>query len=252
MEYYRRDELYHYGVKGQRWCIRRFQNEDGSLTPAGVKRYGEHGSEFLNTKKAYKQAHRNANRVRRIAKIANIATKGNAGVNLAANIAGASAISPYARKEKEAKDNYTRAKFTRDYETGRRKKLKGPVQADVEDEIKYGRRESVRIAKRQNKGMTRERAERISKNKQTARTIAGIAVSGLGVYNQLSGGKVTEAAFKGGAKVAKAVYKGAKAARSVYNNHYNAQILDATGKVVARYHDAAEWGEIAVRGLLKA
>ena len=32
-------ELYHHGIKGQRWGIRRFQNEDGSLKPAGAKRY---------------------------------------------------------------------------------------------------------------------------------------------------------------------------------------------------------------------
>lgn len=33
------NELYHHGIKGQRWGIRRFQNSDGSLTPAGKKRY---------------------------------------------------------------------------------------------------------------------------------------------------------------------------------------------------------------------
>lgn len=31
-------ELYHYGVKGQKWGVRRYQNKDGSLTPAGKKR----------------------------------------------------------------------------------------------------------------------------------------------------------------------------------------------------------------------
>lgn len=31
-------ELYHHGVKGQKWGIRRYQNKDGSLTPAGKKR----------------------------------------------------------------------------------------------------------------------------------------------------------------------------------------------------------------------
>lgn len=29
------DELYHHGIKGQRWGIRRYQNADGSLTSAG-------------------------------------------------------------------------------------------------------------------------------------------------------------------------------------------------------------------------
>lgn len=31
-------ELYHHGVKGMRWGVRRYQNKDGSLTPAGKKR----------------------------------------------------------------------------------------------------------------------------------------------------------------------------------------------------------------------
>lgn len=31
--------LEHHGIKGQKWGIRRFQNEDGSLTDAGMKRY---------------------------------------------------------------------------------------------------------------------------------------------------------------------------------------------------------------------
>lgn len=32
-------ELYHHGVKGQKWGVRRYQNKDGSLTKAGRKRY---------------------------------------------------------------------------------------------------------------------------------------------------------------------------------------------------------------------
>ena len=32
------NELYHHGVKGQRWGVRRFQNPDGTLTNAGKKR----------------------------------------------------------------------------------------------------------------------------------------------------------------------------------------------------------------------
>lgn len=35
------DHLAHYGVKGMKWGVRRYQNKDGSLTAAGKERYGE-------------------------------------------------------------------------------------------------------------------------------------------------------------------------------------------------------------------
>lgn len=33
------NELYHHGIKGQKWGVRRYQRPDGTLTEAGEKRY---------------------------------------------------------------------------------------------------------------------------------------------------------------------------------------------------------------------
>lgn len=35
------NELYHHGIKGMHWGVRRFQKSDGTLTDAGKKRYGD-------------------------------------------------------------------------------------------------------------------------------------------------------------------------------------------------------------------
>ena len=42
--------LAHHGIKGQKWGIRRYQNEDGSLTAEGKKRY-----DYKEAKKEYKE-----------------------------------------------------------------------------------------------------------------------------------------------------------------------------------------------------
>ena len=47
------NELMHFGIKGQKWGIRRYQNKDGSLTPEGRKKLGldtydeEHNSDTI-------------------------------------------------------------------------------------------------------------------------------------------------------------------------------------------------------------
>lgn len=58
-------ELKHHGIKGMKWGIRRYQNEDGSLTNSGKKRYARDALEKdfnkydPSTNKYYKQSKKN-------------------------------------------------------------------------------------------------------------------------------------------------------------------------------------------------
>lgn len=41
-------QLQHWGIKGMKWGIRRYQNKDGSLTTAGKKRYSEDSKDSIS------------------------------------------------------------------------------------------------------------------------------------------------------------------------------------------------------------
>ena len=104
------DELYHHGVKGMKWGVRRFQRKDGSLTSAGKKRYLDDPS-VKNSKVKMdaarkKQRAANADYTNASNKASFVPTKSNM----------QEANKAYARKIK-ADSEYRRSKF--DYSTNK-------------------------------------------------------------------------------------------------------------------------------------
>ena len=69
---YEDNYLVHHGIKGQKWGVRRFQNEDGTLTEAGKKHYNisDGGNRKLDRK-----FHRDMNKLRKIDENADISVQ---------------------------------------------------------------------------------------------------------------------------------------------------------------------------------
>lgn len=114
------DDLYHHGIKGMKWGVRRFQNEDGSLTSAGKQRYsvGEAKQNLKNarrerTKADYEFA-KAFNRASGAGQYARMLTKKGREENKRRDQAMRDRLSDYDAKDKaykQAKSEYKQAKL---------------------------------------------------------------------------------------------------------------------------------------------
>lgn len=66
---YASNELYHWGVKGMKWGIRRYQNKDGSLTAAGQKRYNKEMQKAQNEQRVLANKKRTQEKMDRLESI---------------------------------------------------------------------------------------------------------------------------------------------------------------------------------------
>lgn len=166
---YESNYLEHHGIKGQKWGIRRFQNEDGSYTPEGKERYGvkSEKSEFGATN------HPVGGSVGRTGSMPRGATgRMGPGDRMALNIATSYAINlaVNAYKAKKIKRDISEAHINDD-----KKRI---TDSDINEMVrKYNKKErrSIIDKMRDDPGLTYNKAKKdaeLSRNKRVARNTA--------------------------------------------------------------------------------
>lgn len=209
------DYIYHYGIKGMKWGVRRYQNKDGSLTPAGIKKYAKAGY----SEDAYRS------------------NKSSLG-KVYDTVTGAhkTAGSIMYKRSSDAANRARATKYVKDHSSSNRYK---PTK---DDKAIFGEKEAQRIADRRNKGDSRNLAVAKSYGKTFLKGAAGGAAVSALVYG-ITSGKLSSAA----SSAAKKAYS---AGRKMYDSYYNVQVLDSSGKILKGMHQNVKVGEVILDRLL--
>ena len=205
-------ELYHHGVKGMRWGVRRYQNKDGSLTEAGQKRQVMRDAKQTKYNARIDKYHADATYNRAAQDIQKITF--NSARRKAYDHAFNKAAADYKSASgayKQAKKDYRSAKkdFKEQKNIDRFKKHGLDYNADTAINVKqHGWKAAKRIEDRvANKQMSRLKAETIETGKTAAKataltigTISVIALAGAAANPKMqvldAGGKVIKNIYR--------------------------------------------------------
>lgn len=118
-------ELYHHGIKGQRWGIRRFQNKDGSLTRLGQKRADKQAKAAAKEleKRAARGQYSLDTKFESISGGKSIKPKRRFGLGAAAALAGAVGGAATLGKALHDAPKYTEKKGKKEYTIGKAKPI---------------------------------------------------------------------------------------------------------------------------------